>query len=425
MTGSSGVFIALGLWGCLLNLIMAFFIRTSPIIKRRINFCISYMAIINAVNLFANSMAKICDGSNTVAGRFLVPVLNFLIYELNYFLLFILVRFCIVSLGEDGHKPRAWHIIAYSLCGLATLSVIVSQFSGYYYYINDENEYIRAGGYWISQDFAIMIFLLLLFVIIRSKNRVGGKQLLSIILFMTSPILAMLLQYWIYEEALLNMMNTLTIFLIIVLSLIDQSQDSLEHEKELSKLNIKIMLSQIQPHFLYNTLNSIYYLCEKNPKKAQEAIAQFSDFLRGNMNSLAKDEPVEFEKELQHVDNYLKLEKLRFDDDLRIEYDIEVLDFKVPALSLQPLVENAVKHGIGKAPNGGTLYIASKESENAYEILIKDDGVGFDPARSETDGNLHVGIANVKKRLETMCGGTLEIWTKIGKGTKILITIPK
>lgn len=198
-----------------------------------------------------------------------------------------------------------------------------------------------------------------------------------------------------------------------------------EQEKELAESRISIMMSQIQPHFLYNSLNTIYHLCVKNPKMAQKAINSFSQYLRGNLDSLKRKTPVLFEEELEHVNVYLSLEKMRFDEELNIVYDIQTKDFMIPALSIQPLVENAVKYGAGKSKQGCTVTIATREYDEFYEILVEDDGVGFKTGENVLNDRSHIGIENVRKRLWAMCQATLTIDSIIGKGTKAVIRLPK
>ncbi len=198
-----------------------------------------------------------------------------------------------------------------------------------------------------------------------------------------------------------------------------------EQERAINDMQLKIVLSQIQPHFLYNSLNAIYYLCGKDAGAAQKAISEFSDYLRGNLDSLKRNTPVPFETELKHVETYLKLEKMRFEEELEIVYDIQTTEFKLPALSLQPLVENAVKHGVGKAANGGTVTISAIETENEYLVSVKDDGVGYACDEKKNDGRSHIGINNVEQRLKNMCQGTLVIQSEIGKGTISTMHIPK
>ncbi|MGN0131549.1 MAG: sensor histidine kinase [Lachnospiraceae bacterium] len=212
---------------------------------------------------------------------------------------------------------------------------------------------------------------------------------------------------------------------IRIIGYMEQERKLKEQEAELASNRISIMLSQIQPHFLYNSLNSIYHLCAKDPDKAREAISNFSDYLRANLDSLTYAAAVPFERELQHVRIYLSLEKMRFDEGLNIQYEIETTDFLIPALTVQPLVENAVKHGIGKKPEGGTVKIATQECRDYFEVTISDDGVGYDE-NAVTDGQrCHVGIENVRNRLWQMCRATLEIKGEKDKGTVAKIRVPK
>lgn len=206
-------------------------------------------------------------------------------------------------------------------------------------------------------------------------------------------------------------------------------EESLNYEKmqsELLKSQVLIMISQIQPHFLYNSLTSIAMLCEKDPKRAKTATIEFADYLRGNMNSLKDNNPVPFETELKHLKTYLSLEKMRFGDDLNVEYDIQTTDFTIPSLTVQPLVENAVKHGVGMKEDGGTVTISTREYDDRYEVVVSDDGVGFDTTKPNPDtSRSHVGIENIKERISSMCHGEVTIESEVGKGTVSTIKIYK
>ncbi len=228
----------------------------------------------------------------------------------------------------------------------------------------------------------------------------------------------------------------LLVALILILKVIPKNIRASMREKELiaernalqlelQKNRESIMLSQIQPHFLYNTLNTIYYLCGKDAKTAQNAISSFSDYLRENLDSLDSEDLVVFEKELHHVKTYLQLEQIRFDEELKVVYDIQTTAFLLPILTVQPLVENAVKHGISKKRGGGSVTVATREHADCYAITVSDTGVGFDTEEYMHDGKKHVGIENVRRRLQTMCGGTLSIVSAVGNGTTATVIIPK
>lgn len=196
-------------------------------------------------------------------------------------------------------------------------------------------------------------------------------------------------------------------------------------ELKLQESQISIMLSQIQPHFLYNTLNSIYQLCETNPMRARSMVNFFAEYLRNNLSSLEETGLISFETELAHIKTYLEIEKIRFEDTLDIEYDIKCVDFSLPVLTVQPIVENAVKHGTSKKRGGGTVTISTDEDNESYIIKVADTGCGFDPAKPKNDGKRHVGIENVRQRLFNMCEGTLTIESEVGVGTLVTIKIPK
>lgn len=197
-------------------------------------------------------------------------------------------------------------------------------------------------------------------------------------------------------------------------------------EREMTENRISIMLSQIQPHFLYNSISSIQELCLMDQEKACDALAQFAHFLRGNMDSLTCTKPIEFEREMSHVKNYLALEKIRFEERLSIEYNIEEDDFLIPALTLQPIVENAVRYGVSKKKAGGTVKISTYRKENDIVIEVADDGKGFqtESKHSVVDERSHVGLENVRKRLKMQCGGKLEIVSS-EEGSTVKILIPQ
>ena len=157
---------------------------------------------------------------------------------------------------------------------------------------------------------------------------------------------------------------------------------------------------------------------------AEEVTNRFALYLRGNLEHMGDSFPVEFSKELKHVQTYLWIEKIRFQDELQVVYDIQTEDFIIPALTVQPLVENAVKHGMMGSENVCTITIRTKCVERGYQVIIEDDGCGFDPEQVKNDGRKHIGIESVRSRLRFMVGGTLTVKSAIGKGTTVIIEIP-
>ena len=222
--------------------------------------------------------------------------------------------------------------------------------------------------------------------------------------------------------------------LFVVLRLIPESINAAEKAKaleaekniveaELKDSRISIMLSQIQPHFIYNTLGTIERMCLKDPQKAFDLVRNFSLYLRGNFSELDSVAPIRFEEELKHIEYYVNIEKIRFPD-MYIEYDVEVTEFVLPALSVQPLVENAIKHGLMRLESGGRVLIRSYETPTHFCVSVTDDGVGFD-TNAPVDEKKHVGLRNIRGRLNAMVNGDLILESKPGSGTKAVIMIPK
>jgi len=195
-------------------------------------------------------------------------------------------------------------------------------------------------------------------------------------------------------------------------------------EQEAREYRLRTTLQRVKPHYVYNVLASIYYLCEKAPMEAQRAIGVFTDYLRNVLKTINEDRLVPFAWELDVIRNYLELEKLRFGDRIQVRFDVQEEDFLIPPLTVQPLVENAVKHGIGQRAQGGSLRIVSEKVDGGYRVTVEDDGVGFSPAELERDTD-HTGIRNIREALALICGGTVDIRSAPGEGAAVSVFFPQ
>ena len=282
----------------------------------------------------------------------------------------------------------------------------------------------------------VMIVLLALHFAKGDKN----EKILSV--FGILPMLSFILDsfgkgFGLWQGGLISEDIFILVFvvsLIVLLRVVPQNLNGairareLEAEKmilnaKLTESRIATMISQIQPHFIYNTLGTIEQLCITEPKAASKLVRNFSLYLRGNFSELDNAKPIRFSQEMNHVKHYTDIEQVRFPD-MTIQYDLRSVEFLLPALSVQPLVENAIKHGLMGLEEGGIVTISAYETKESYVVEVTDDGVGFDMSVGY-DETKHVGIKNIRGRIEAMCGGTLTIESEIGSGTKATIKIPK
>ena len=197
-----------------------------------------------------------------------------------------------------------------------------------------------------------------------------------------------------------------------------------EHEKDLmASQRIQIMMTQIQPHFLYNTLSTIQVLCSVDPRRAAEITGKFSVYLRQNLNSLEFPGMISFEKELEHTRTYADIEMIRFPN-IRVEYAIEDAGFSLPPLTVQSIVENAIRHGV-RIREEGIIRVSARKAEGVHEIVISDNGVGFDTGAIQGNDGTHIGLKNVQERIERMCGGSVTVDSRLGEGTAVTLRIPE
>jgi len=215
----------------------------------------------------------------------------------------------------------------------------------------------------------------------------------------------------------------------------NQQIEALKSETLIRELQLQTIKSHINPHFIFNSLNSIRALIDENPARARRAITELSNILRSSMQA-EKAETVSFQKELNIVRDYLELEKLRFEERLHFHFDIdpETLVLQVPPMMLQTLVENAIKHGITPSKRGGEISIEAGVEPGPprrLRLLVRDSGVGVDPARVNLEGVetgqvRGVGLANVQQRLRGLYGeaATWRFTSQPGVGTTVEMRVP-
>ncbi len=272
----------------------------------------------------------------------------------------------------------------------------------------------------------IVSFFLLLFhmaqVMVKYRN-IRKPEALIPVLNALLIIGATVLDTWIITDydisALTVVMVSTALFYYVWLHL----QFVREHDEALlSQQRIQIMMSQIQPHFLYNTLSTIQALCRIDPEKASDTLEKFGAYLRQNIDSVEQPDLIPISKELEHTRIYAEIETIRFPH-VKTEFEVEDNSFYLPALTVQPLVENAIRHGV-RIRTQGIIKVKTYAEDGCHIVVISDNGKGFDINAQPGDGKSHIGIRNVMERVEKLCGGSVTVDSVIDKGTTVTIRIP-
>ncbi len=210
----------------------------------------------------------------------------------------------------------------------------------------------------------------------------------------------------------------------------EQQMKTLQLENEMLTMQYKVFVSQMQPHFLYNALSSIRQIVYENPDYAADLIRDFTVHLRATIRALSNDKLIPFSEELKNIKAYVKIEQMRFGEKLKVNYEVETDEFEIIPLSIQPLVENAIRHGIyHRGDQGGCITLRTSENDDGLLIEVIDDGVGFDPEqvfRQVEEGKRDsTGLKSLLFRLEEIMHAKVEIHSVIGEGTRIMIFIPE
>ena len=413
--------ISLLLFSSLVTAFMLFGLFMSRLRKR--GFKSKMMCLLLAQILMQLGEAGIWYWNGSPDKAWLIKLCCFLSFGLGLVVTALFV-YCFMELLRQRGKVSMVPLQLLSIiCGLGFVLSGISIFNGIFFDV-DTKGYFGYGPYadWVEYiDYAN--FAIIFGVAFYNRKVISGKGFAMISIYSILHLVGMLMvDVWYPTPFYLASTLALIALCNFLYEAIEEAY--LQKEKELLESRIALMISQIQPHFLYNSLNSIYHLCDMDARLAQQAIGNFSEYLHHVLSSLKRTTPVLFEQELQNVQAYLELERLRFED-LKIIYRIEASNFLVPALSVQPLVENAVKHGICGKEDGGTLVLSTREKADCFEVIVEDDGVGFDIASLPDDGDKHLGVQNVKQRLAAMVGGSLSIISTPGVGTTAIIRVPK
>lgn len=322
--------------------------------------------------------------------------------------------------GESIFQSRLFRAAAV-LSGICYIMLNFTLFTNWFYYFTPVNQFHRGPMYTTEIFLMGAIMSINLTGVIQRRDKLSKRYFYAFLIGILPLTIALFIHLFISVFVFLAFGLAVCAFSMFVIILSDQIDQNIQQQREIAHQRASIMVLQMRPHFIHNTMTSIYYLCGQDPKKAQQVTLDFNTYLRKNFTAIASESTVPFPEELEHARAYLAVEQAQYEDRLSVEFDTPYTAFRVPPLTLQPVVENAVKHGMD--PDSEPLHIAirTQETDDGSVIIVEDNGAGYDP---RDDNEPHIALTNIRQRLEMMCGGKLEIKSRDGGGAIVKVVIP-
>ena len=336
-----------------------------------------------------------------------LPMFMFTIY---------LLHFC----GENRKKSLLFWTALICLC-IYLIPLWLAQFTDLFYDLTPDYQFVRGPLYSLIPIAPLVMMFANILGVMRRRGKLSKRRCWAYLIYLLPMTAAILIHAIVFSFQIVAFGFTLSTLSMFIIILLEQVEQDLKQQREIAAQRADILILQMRPHFIYNTMMSIYYLCLQNPKKAQSVTLDFTSYLRRNFTAIASAETIPFSEELEHTRAYLSVEQAQFEDGLFVEYDTPHTDFRLPPLTLQPIVENAVKHGMDPDSEPLHVFIRTRKTDSGSEILVEDDGTGFEPAN---DDEPHIALSNIRQRLELMCRGKLTILPREGGGTMVKAEIP-
>jgi len=338
-----------------------------------------------------------------------------------------LTRYLLHCSGDDPRRSKLFRTVT-GLWGAYFVILAVALFTEGFSQVSADNQHSRGPLYPLLVIPVLVIMLLNLAGTLRRREQFSRKIFLGFLIAILPMTVTLIVQLFIDVFPLLDISIVLSALSMYGFALSDQverdrrnQQEIIRQQQEIAHERASIMVLRMRPHFIYNTLMCIYSLCNQDPQEARQVTKDFTEYLRKNFNAISSDTTIPFTAELEHTRAYLAVEQAQHKNMLLVEYDTPFTRFRLPPLTLQPLVENAVKHGMDPYAGPLHIFVRTRHTDTGTEITVEDDGTGFDPDDRSTP---HTTLENIRQRLEMMCGGSLAIRSRDGGGTSVTITIP-
>ena len=375
----------------------------------------SLMFILSVSCVFAmffwydTSMAVEAKIDYLIEGLFLVtPVFMPTIFLLHYS-------------GEKIKKSVLFRLVT-AILVLYVVMLAVAQFTDVFYYVTPDNHFFHGPFYALFvAPLAVCMTINTMGLFHRTK-KLPKKYFIALLIYLLYMTTALIVHMFYEVETAVVAGMALFALISFVLILSDNMESHIRKERQIAHQHAEITVLQMRPHFIYNTMMTVYYLCKQDPDKAQKVTLDFTTYLRNNFAAIASEDTIPFADELKHTKAYLAVEQAQHEGKLFVDFDTPHTRFRVPPLTLQPLVENAVKHGFNPSGDPLHIYVKTIQTTDGSVIIVENNGPDFDP-ESDND-EPHIALNNIRQRLYMMCKGSLEIRKRQGGGTSVKVIIP-
>ena len=332
----------------------------------------------------------------------------------------LLTAYVLYCCGENPRKSVLFYIVV-ALWSLLFVLLIVAQCTDFIYYFTEDNQFVRGSWYPVLIAPMIAMIVLNLIYVICKRKKLNKKYFIAFLVYLLPLSVVMIVQSFVTVFLFIVIAVSISALSMFGIIMADQVEHYLAQQREIADQRASITVLQMRPHFIYNTMTSIYYLCEQDPEKAQQVTLDFTTYLRKNFSAIANKEPIPFAEELEHTRAYLAVEKAQYEDRLFIDYDTPHLAFRVPPLTLQPIVENSVKYGMDPDSDQPLrITIRTKKTDTGSVIIVEDNGLGLS---AQDNGEPHLALNNIRERLSVI-GATLTITPIENSGTRVTVFLP-
>ena len=347
-------------------------------------------------------------------------IINFFVFFFMMVMMVLPTVFLVHHCGVSYKKSWLFKAVL-ALALVYVIMLIVTQFTDVFYTVTTEQTFTRGPLFPLLLSPIVAIVVIPLVAAFVQRKKLRRSYFVAFLVYLPPMTATLAVHMFFFFELYIFLAIGLWAITILAIVAKENGEHFMRQQREIASQRASIMVLQMRPHFIYNTMTSIYYLCDQDPEKAKQVTLDFTMYLRKNFAALAREGLIPFGEELEHTKAYLSVEQAQFEDGLKVDFDTQYLSFHLPPLTLQPIVENAVKHGLRKSDATIHISIITRKTEEGCQIIVEDDGPGFQPS---DDDEPHIALDNIKERLRMMCKGSLTISPRDGGGTAVKVTIP-